>query len=273
MSGEDRRPGAPQGPPWSLEVVADFHADALDAVTTEELRPRLLEEPEAAEVLAALDATRADLDAFARDDGACPLPDDVAARIETALADEARTGPSAAHDGPAPRESSVVDLDAALLRSRRTGGRSNRRRFGWTAAVVASAAAVLGAVALGTPVLERTSGEPHAIEPKAPAPAEPGPLALRGEDVTLSGRQLASVLGTEQYTATLSDPERLIACLQANGVDSGTPMGAREITVDGRPAQLLVLPTGEIGRFRLLAVGPRCGPGNPATISDTTVGG
>ena len=48
---------------------------------------------------------------------------------------------------------------------------------------------------------------------------------------------------------------------------------AREITLDGQRALLLVLPGGEIGQFRLLAVGPECGPGNPATLSDATFGG
>lgn len=275
MSGEDRREGAPQGPPWSLDVVADFHAGTLDAATTERLRPRLHEDGHAREVLAALDATREELATTA----VSTIPDDVAVRIETSLADEVQSWGLTPAPGDSPEDGSrdggtVVDFDTARRRSHR-GGRANaRRRYGWGAALVAAAAAVvLGVVVLGTPILERTGGKPQAIEPKAPAAGPSAPLALQGETVSLTGEQLSAVLGSEEYTSSLSDPTRLIACLKANGIDSGNPIGAREVTVNGQPAQLLVLSTGQIGTFRLLAVGPQCGPGNPATMSDTTIGG
>lgn len=284
MSGEDRREGAPQGPPWSLDVVADFHAGALDADTTERLRPRLHADEGARQLLAALDATREEVAATP----VATIPDDVAVRIETALADEAFADEAPAREPvsqhtarpvaapqepfaqPSPaRDATVVDFEAA---GRRARGRRSRRRYGWGAAVVAVAAAALGVVVLGTPVLERSATPPQAIEPTAPAADPSTPLAVRGDEVKLSSEQLTSVLGSEEYTSKLSDPTRMLACLRANGIDSGNPVGAREITVNGRPAQLFVLPTGDIGKFRLLAVGTGCGTGNPATISNTTVG-
>lgn len=295
MSDEDRCGEAPQDPPWSPELLAEFHAGSLDRETADELRPRVRADPAAQEILSALDATGAALD------GQPPLtmPDHVAGRIEEALRAEARSraaatsgDPSAAsqaadsQQGRPADDPPVVDLDAARQRpgfGRRRGtgprtdtGHRTGRRLGWAAGLVAAAAAVLGVVVVVTPDTgggDRTrAADPAAPSRAAPEPAGPPPLALRGSDLSLTGEQFSAVLGKEQYSG-LSDPERLIGCLQANGVDSGNPLGAREISLGGEPAQLLVLPTGRIGEFRLLAVGPDCGPGNPATIAETTVGG
>jgi hypothetical protein len=72
----------------------------------------------------------------------------------------------------------------------------------------------------------------------------------------------------------LADPARRSACLVAHGLPAGTPvLGSRQVLVDGAPGTLLVLPTGLAARFRLLAVGPECSPGRPATLVDLTVGG
>lgn len=266
MSGEQRRGGAPQGPPWPPELLADFQAGLLDRKTTEELHPRVHADPEAREILSALETTGAEL----ADLPPLPIPDDVATRIDSALREEARSRETAG-GGPSPSApvtpgegadsggAGVVDLDRA---------RRRRRRAGWGVGLVSAAAAVLGVLTL-TPVLSGTGGGDHGTRPTAPGPA---PLALQGGEVSLDGQQFSEVLGSRQYSA-LSDPAQLIGCLQANGVDSGKPLGAREITLDGEPAQLFVLSTGRIGEFRLLAVGPGCGPGNPATLSDTTFGG
>ncbi|WP_433870716.1 hypothetical protein [Saccharopolyspora sp. CA-218241] len=260
MSGEERRAGAPQGPPWSQDLLADLHAGALDRDTADALRVQVREDPDARQVLAALEAAEADL-AGLRADLAHPpplsIPDDVAARIDEALENEVRNwSRPAAEQGP-PAE--VVDF-AAAQRRRRRGITAGAGLLG----VAAAAVTVFSLVPTGDDT-DRTAAPP-------PAADGPPPLALAGGQVSLTGAQFADVLGTEQYGA-LADPQRLLGCLQANGVSSGRPMGAREITLDGRPAQLLVLPTGQIGQFRLLAVGPDCGPDNPATLSDTTFGG
>ncbi|NUT50045.1 MAG: hypothetical protein HOV94_22450, partial [Saccharothrix sp.] len=82
MTGNARR----TGPPWSVDLLADLHAGALDPRTEAELRPLVENDPEAREILAALDATLADL----RDLPPIPMPRHVAERIDAALADEAR---------------------------------------------------------------------------------------------------------------------------------------------------------------------------------------
>lgn len=298
MSGERRRSWAPQDPPWSPELLADLHAGALDDQTADELFAQVRHDPEATDLLAALDATATQL-------GEQPeptVPDAVAGRIEAALSREiadgadpqTTTGPQAAPQWPVPEQPQPVPeqpragsgtgaqvADLAAARRRRT------RRALQVGGVLAGAAAVVGAIVLAGVPPERNNtqlADPgRAPEPNQPVePNQPGgssvdtgqspPLALRGEQVSLSGPQLSEVLSSEQYDA-LTRPEQLVGCLQANGVTSGKPIGARAITLNDQPAQLLIVPSGQIGQFRLLAVGPGCGPGEPATLSDSTVGG
>ncbi|WP_406688348.1 hypothetical protein REH65_17530 [Saccharopolyspora sp. ID03-671] len=276
MSGESGRAGAPQGPPWSLDLLADLHAGVLDGPTADELRRQVEADPEAREIMAALDATSADLS----DLPPLTIPDDVSARIDAALQDEVRawtaeqeptrpvptmstpvTSPAAATGGSA----QVVDFAAAKARRRR------RMTLGaGLVGVAAAAAAVIFAVLPGT------GSDSHTAQPPAPSHQhgnQGAPLALSGDQVHLDGQQFSQVMSSDQYVSALADPQQLIGCLRANGVQGGTPMGAREITLNGKPAQLLILPGGGLGKFRLLAVGPDCASGNPSTISDSTFGG
>lgn len=248
MSGEQRRSGAPQGPPWALDLLADLHAEALDADTARELIPQVRHDPAAAEILAGLDATRRDMAELP----ALRMPDEVAERICTALVAEAAA--------PATTAEQVVELDAR---------RRRRRRAGWGIGALAAAAAAVLAVMITSPTLLRTQHE--ATSPPAALPSAP-PMSFTGTDVHLDRAQLTEALRSHQYAAALSDPRTLQGCLRANGV-TGAPMGARTVTLDGRTAQMFVLPTGSIGRFRVLVVGVDCGPGNPATVSDSTFGG
>ena len=291
MSGERRRSEAPQGPPWPPELLAELHAGALAPQEAEELRARAHDDDEARAVLAALDSAGEDLNSLP----APTVPDDVAARLDAALDAEVRamrqhhggTGgqetrtrampaapvaqeaqspvgtptpeaPTAEHDG-----AEVVDLAAA--RNRR------RRRFGLGAGLLAAAAATTGIVVFtampGDQEMQAGTQHPPTAQPQ---PESSPPLALSSSE--LSPPEFQEVFRSDQL-GTLSDPQKLIGCLQANGIDSGKPLAARTVTIDGRPGQMLVLPAGRIGEFRLLTVGPDCGPGNPATISDSTFGG
>lgn len=271
MSGEQRRTGAPQGPPWSLDLLADLHAGVLDQQTADQLRVQVRDDPEAAEVLAALDATSADLAALPP----LTIPDDVSARIDAALENEVRAwsqqqataAPQAEPVAP-PAEQGGQVIDFAAAKRRR------RRRFTLGAGGIGVAAAAAAVVFSVLPSNTDTSGSSNQAQPQPTATGgAPAPLTLQGEQVTLNGEQFGEIMKSEQYSSALADPQRLIGCLQSNGVNSGKPLGAREITLNGKPAQLLVLQGGAIGKFRLLAVGPECGPGNPAKISDSTFGG
>ncbi|KEI43769.1 hypothetical protein GU90_14240, partial [Saccharopolyspora rectivirgula] len=97
MSGGTGRGDTPQGPPWSLDLLADYHAGVLDQQTADALRAEIEADAAAQDVLAALDATRAELAALP----AVSAPDDVTARIEAALAQEAAAR-SAGSGGGAP---------------------------------------------------------------------------------------------------------------------------------------------------------------------------
>lgn len=254
MSGEQRRVPAPQEPPWSPDLLADLHGDVLDQQTADELRSAVAADPRASEILAALDATRADLAAIPP----VTMPDEVADQIEAALRQEA----SAAAPAESPAGAQVVDLAEAR--------RKRRRRVSWSAGLL-TAAATVGAVLIGVAPWKGTQTTPEA-QPPIPGSETSQPLALAGQQVALTPGQFTEVLHSKQY-GKLSDPQKLEECLLVNGVTKGRPMAAREVTLNGRPAELLVLPTGRIGRFRLLAVGPECGPGNPAKISDSSFGG
>jgi hypothetical protein len=243
MSGEQRRAEAPQGPQWTLDSLADLHAGALDHEATKELRQQVAEDPAAVEVLDALDAARHDLAALP----APAMPAEVTAKVSAALAEEARvrqrlTAPPVAH---LPRK--------------------NRRNLTWGIGGLAAAAALLGFVLLSTTM---PPNHPENIPSSA---ASQAPLALSGHDVRLDRAELTEVLRSREYSAALSDPRALNACLRAHGA-TVDPIAAREITLDGRPAQLFILSTGVAGKFRLLAVGSDCGAEHPATISDSTVG-
>ena len=224
-------------PALPLDLLADLHADVLDERIAAKLRLQARTDPRAREVLTALDATLADL----RSLPAPPMPSDVAAQLDAALAAQAHASRSAA---PA------VDLP------------SRRRWTVWggvgllVAAVTAAAVAI---VALDAGPLE-TTGSPR---------AEPPTLTLSGGELA---NGLDDALGALDF-GPLSRPAVLRACLDANGVSPlGAPLGAREVTLNGRPGVLLVLPTGQIARFRLLVVGRDCGPGNPSLLAEDIVG-
>lgn len=257
MNGEDRRGGAPQDQPWSLELLADLHAGALDPAKADALITRARRDPRAGEVLDALDDTTAELAHLPSPQ----LPEDVAARLDSALNDEVRT-----RFQPVTAQRPSEDATAAVTDINRP--RRRRRQIGVRAGLVAAAAAVTGILLL-SPAPFPSPPQQRATPPSSGAHAS---MALRGEQVTLTSNQFSQVLRSDQYGA-LSDPEKLTGCLRANGISGGKPMGARHITLNGRPAQLLVLPTGKIGQFRLLAVGPECSGDHPATLSSTTFGG
>ena len=55
MSGGTGRGDTPQGPSWSLGLLADYHAGVLDQQTADALRAEIEADAAAQDVLAALD--------------------------------------------------------------------------------------------------------------------------------------------------------------------------------------------------------------------------
>lgn len=206
-----------------------------------------------------------------------PDPDDpaVAAALARTRADLAAHGAGT----PAMPPGLLGDIDRALAAERPAGSdvadthdvptRRTRRALVGAAVALVAAAAVIAAVVASVTAATPTPTPTPTPAPTAAPPPTPGTPVLTGGDGVAA---LRAGLGRADY-GPLGDPGRLAGCLTAHGVAADArPAGARQVVVEGRPAVLLVLPTGVAARFRLLVVEPGCAPGAPLTVSDTLVG-
>lgn len=247
------RPRGAAGPPWTIDQLAELHAGALSDAEAARLWPQVQADPEAQAVLSALDATVADLGAFAEAPVA-PMPADVAARLDAALAAEAARGvqPTGQPQGLAP----VVDMAAAR--------RKRNRQLGWGLGLVSAAAAAVAVVAVVSPG-SSTPGTPMA-DPDDSAgqpPSAGAPLAVSPEQPEAA---FGEVNGVHDY-GQLRSREGLDACLQAHGLPTdGNTAGIRPVTIDGKDAVLAVLTTGELATYRIIAVSPDCSADNPGNV-------
>jgi hypothetical protein len=269
MTGYDSPPpsgdDAAGSSPLSLDLLADLHAGVLDPVVTDELLRQVAADPQAQATLAALDAA---VEATTAALSALPpltIPENVAARIDAALRQEAAArfaAPTAVMDPPAPPPVAPV-LDFA------TAARRRRRGVALAGGLLTAAAAVIGVVVVTGLNGGETTGTPGASATNSSDQALP-PLALTDETLASA---FDSTMAVTDY-GPLGAPGRLGECLAAIQVDPASrPLGAREVTLDGDPGVLLILPTGTAGRLRLVVVEPECGPGRSAVLADTTIGG
>ncbi|MGH4015573.1 MAG: hypothetical protein ACRDSL_16960 [Pseudonocardiaceae bacterium] len=265
MTGTDGQvsPGDPTAGPLTPELLADLHAGVLDEQVATPLRLRVAADAQARTVLAALDATVAELGALPQQRTA-PMPDAVANRLDAALAAEAARASRLPVDPPPDTRVGVAQvppMPVADLAARR------RRRTGWAGiGILAAVAAAIGVVALSGVQLD-TAGTPRGGDALGNAtrvqPSEP--FALTSGNL---GGALDQALKARDY-GPLTPPPMLQNCLAANGVaGGGAPLGALEVTLNGRRGVLLVLPTGQIAQVRLLVVGPSCSPGNPSELAE-----
>jgi hypothetical protein len=216
-----------------VELLADLDAGVFDHDQEARERAAVAGDPRAQAVLAALAATRAELAAHPDP----PVPEHVAARWDAALAAEAGSTPV---DGPAP-------LPAA------------RRRRLRPLPVLAAAVAIVAALVAG--VL-------WARPPDVRGELSPGQV-----DLVALGR---STLGATDAGA-LADPARRAGCLHAAAPGAIPPdaplLGGRQVQFGGEQAVLLVLGTGELGRFQVVVVDRDCGPGGGRLLGSALVGG
>lgn len=255
MTDSTRGTGVPNGPPWSVDVLADLHAGALDARQSAALWAQVNRDPEAQAVLAALDSVKRDLDALG-DAPVEPMPAHFAAQLDAALAAEAtNTMPGTARAGVAP----VTDMAAAR--------RKRNRRLGWATGLVTAAAAVVAVTFIALPGPQQTGGTPQAQDGNSEeAPGNAPPLALKGDDL---GPAIGGLTGQKDY-GPLDDEQGLKDCLADHGVEEPQVIGVREVTLDGEQGVAALLAQGEDGhRFRLMIVAPDCS-GDP--ITDTSIG-
>jgi hypothetical protein len=259
MTDESRGIGGTVGPPWSVDVLADLHAGVLDDDRAAQLWPVVNADPEARAILDALDATQADLASLA-EAPAPPMPAEFAARLDAALAAEAAATFRTA-EVPAPRQAGtgnaqVVDLAAAR--------RQRNKRLGWVAGVLTAAAAAVVAVTLAIPSTSQQSGTPNVAAPPS------GPTV--GSDGSGAQALVGKAIGVRDF-GPLGTEDRLDACITAAGLDPKVrPEGIRPVNVGGKAGVMIILTTGKLAQFRLVAFGADCRPGNPAVLFDKVVG-
>ncbi|MEU4248493.1 hypothetical protein AB0F15_13915 [Amycolatopsis sp. NPDC026612] len=260
MTDESRGIGGTVGPPWSVDVLADLHAGVLDDTRAAELWPLVTADPEARAILDALDATQADLASLA-DAPAPPMPAEFAARLDAALAAEAaarfprRTPSIPQQAAPAPQDAPVVDLAAARRR--------RNKRLGWAAGVLTAAAAAVVAVTVALPDTSQQTGTPNVAAPTGPTV---------GSDGAGAQALVGKAVGVRDF-GPLQNEDRLDACIAAAGLDPKVrPEGVRPVNVGGKAGVMIILTTGKLAQFRLVAFGADCGPGNPAVLFDKVVG-
>lgn len=240
------------GPPWSVDVLADLHAGVLDEQEAARLWPQVEADPQARAVIEALEATTADLSQL-DSEPVEPIPDDVAARIDAALARERAAASSA--------DSNVVSLDAARRRRGRVAG--------WTGGFLAAAAAVVAAALIAVPGEDETTPGVAQPAPSEGVGTEQPPLSLDSGGLEAA---VGEINGVRDF-GPLGDEARLDACLEAGGIDPDVkPVGIRPATIDGQEAVIVLYTTGELAQFRLVALAPDCGPDNPGPLLDETVG-
>lgn len=259
MTDSMRAPG-PAGPPWSVDLLADLHAGALDSDVEARLWPRVNADPDSRAIIQALDSVKVELGRLGSG-SAEPMPAQLAARLDAAiLAEVHRARPVTGHPLPAP-SAPVVDLSAA--RKRRS------RRLTWGAGVLTAAAAAVAVTMVVSPPSQETSGSAVA-GPQGGAP-DRAPLALRSDNLAPAIGQATN----QRDYGPLGNQRRLDECIAANGIDpaKAQTMGVRQVTLDGKPGVLALLTTGESARFRVLVVEPTCGPGNPAALVNTVLPG
>lgn len=233
--------------PYSLELLADLHAGALPESVSAQLWPLVRQDPDAMDVLTALDAVTARLAAAGRGSAQGePLPPEVAERIDRALAE-------AAH------ESGVEATNVVTLVSRKRGV-----RFAIAAGVAATVA--LGVVVTAVVVNSATSSGEVAQDLVAEAPPADSPALVVDSD-SLDASVAYEVMANRE-TNDLLESGALPGCLAANGFDSSTSvLGSARVELDGQRGVMLVLPKPDQQTgLTLLAVDTTCGLGHPGVL-------
>lgn len=187
------------------------------------------------------DRVRAELAALAADPDSAPeIPAPVSARVLTAL----RAAGPAHTDRP--------------LRWRRT-------------ALWCGAAAALLAIGVGAAALIDTSAPARSTGPTA----ELITVTRRSAPMPLPDGEILALLTRPADLGALADPQRWSACLSGLRRDPATPvLGATPVTVDGRPAVLVVLRTGESGpvdSVTAVVLDAGCGAADTRPLAEKTL--
>lgn len=236
-------------PPYSVELLADLHADNLPPRTQRALWPLVRRDAESLEVIDALDRVTETLRELGRDTTvATTIPPDVAERLERALGLPPK---------PLPALATVHRLPVAPTGPGPAAPVQRRRRP--IAAAIAAAAVLVAAVSIGV-----------ALRPNDP-PAPAIQAIDLGDD--LQAVQLLALVGRSAPTGRLDDVAVREACLTATGFGARPVLGSMLVTFKGRDGVLMLL-GGPAAPRRLTAivVATDCSATDPELIAQTDIG-
>lgn len=223
-------------PPYSVDLIADLHADNLPAGLGPKLWPLALRDPDAKRTLDALDRVTASLNLLDQDQCvASPIPADVADRLDRSLG----IAPSNVTQLPQPRPAQ------------------------WQRWVAASAA-VAAAAALMFAVTTLRSAPEQNTEVTA------GSLDL-GSDLPVA--TLMSAIGRYDASGPLADKASLNQCLATNDIAATRAvLGSTSVRFQGQDAVLVLVAGVTPPQITALVVGPGCSATDAAQLAKTDIG-
>ncbi|WP_161925693.1 anti-sigma factor family protein [Gordonia crocea] len=100
----------------------------------------------------------------------------------------------------------------------------------------------------------------------------PGNPASPDSADEVAAAETASLLAAVRAPQSVAlDANRLARCLTANRLGDVGVVGAGYLTYRGRPAQVILTPTGQAGRFNALVTTRDCDAGKPGTLARAVV--
>jgi hypothetical protein len=226
-------------PPLTVDSLADLQAGLHDNNTAARLRNNVRTDPDARQIMDALNRVRADVAALSSDGSSAPEVD------------------------PA-----VVNRIGAALRAQHAVRRGGLPRSARLAVALTGLTAVAVAAWLGTRALITTP----ASTTTRPTTIEHITVSRPPQTIPLSDQQILAVAEHEPDFGPLTDPRRRASCLSGLGYPANARvLGARPIDIAGHPAVLLVLPGDAPGNVKALAVAPTCSAANTGLSADRMV--
>lgn len=227
------------------ELLADLHAGVLPPDVEAELWPQVRADPDAMEMIHALDRVSSVLGDF----GSAGLsahgeliPPDLASRLD-ALFD----APEASVDADPPQNSTVLPLRPRISR------RFDRR---WS--VLAAACALVAMVGAGALWIGTSKESKDTVQAEPSTTPAQSPLVL-GEDLPTD--TILAALGQNSAQGILATDEGLRACLGAIEIDR-QPLGSMPVVMKELHGVLILAAGPEKGLITAVVVNTDCAPGN-----------
>ena len=231
-------------PPLTVDLLADLQAGLLDDEAAARVRSRVRADPEAEDIMRALNRVRTDLAAAGADSTSIP---DAPPALDTAP----------------PRSSGAAHSARPPIRP------------GRLIAGIAGLGALVVAIGLGTSALLNEPSPTSSTQATADHITVPGPAAGPTAAIPLSHAQILELLNHSPDYGThgaLEEPPRRASCLRGLGYPTSTSvLGARPIEVNSRPAVLLVLPGDTPQDVAVFAVGLNCSAVDTGLLASTRI--